>query len=250
MVEHLLLDSYVPNDVHLSTDRIRTMFLTGPNMGGKSSYTKQIALISIIAQIGCYVPATSAKLGLLDGIYTRMGAFDNIISGLSTFHVEMSETSDIIKQATPKSLVILDELGRGSSEIDGMAIAGSAVRYFHEDIKCLTVFVTHYPLLTDLAKELPEEVGTYHMGFMEDESSKDVTFLYTVTQGTAHKSYGLNVARLAGLPNEVLSRAREKADEIENTVRERQLRRWAGKTREFIRHPRDLEQLLELAGRV
>jgi DNA mismatch repair protein MSH3 len=233
MVEQLLLDAYVPNDIHLSHDRTRAMLVTGPNMGGKSSYVRQIALISIMAQIGSYVPAKSAKLGLLDAVFTRMGAFDNMMTGESTFMVELSETSDILRQATPRSLVILDELGRGTSTHDGVAIAHAVLDYVVRDLKSLLLFVTHYPLLASFAANCPDHVTNTHMSFEEDSSGTEgedankVTFLYKVAEGVAHRSYGLNVARLAGLPASCLEIARVKSAQLESETNERKTVRWA-----------------------
>ncbi|KAF3916547.1 hypothetical protein ABW20_dc0102216 [Dactylellina cionopaga] len=205
MVEQLLLDAYVPNDIELGEDHKRSLLITGPNMGGKSSYVRQVALIAIMAQIGSYVPAESAELGLLDAVFTRMGAFDNMMTGESTFMVELSETSDILKQATPRSLVILDELGRGTSTHDGVAIAYSVLDYMITSIKAMTLFVTHYPILAQMEKAYPKEVVNAHMRFEEaKDGSEDITFLYQIAEGIAHRSYGLNVAKLANVPQAVL----------------------------------------------
>lgn len=167
MVEQLLTDVYVPNDISLHASSNRAMVVTGPNMGGKSSYVRQVALISIMAQIGSYVPATFARLGLLDAVFTRMGAFDNMMAGESTFMVELSETSDILKMATGRSLVILDELGRGTSTHDGVAIAHAVLDYVVKEIGCMLLFVTHYPLLAQFGERYKEEVVNAHMKFAE-----------------------------------------------------------------------------------
>ena len=148
---------------------MKALILTGPNMGGKSCYIRSVALIAIMAQIGSYVPCESAKLALVDGIYTRMGAFDNMLRGESTFMYEMNETSEIIRSATSRSLVVLDEIGRGTATFDGFAIAQAVLRHFVETTGCLTLFVTHYPQIQEIANEHPKQVGTYHMGFMESE---------------------------------------------------------------------------------
>ncbi|KAF8252779.1 hypothetical protein K440DRAFT_652656 [Wilcoxina mikolae CBS 423.85] len=228
MVEQLLLDAYIPNDINLSHNGKRAMLVTGPNMGGKSSYVRQVALISIMAQIGSYVPAVSAKLGLLDAVFTRMGAFDNMMAGESTFMVELSETSDILKQATPRSLVILDELGRGTSTHDGVAIAHAVFDYVVKDLKALLLFVTHYPLLARFGEMYPKEVVNTHMTFEETGAGGDeVTFLYKVGEGVAHRSYGLNVARLAGLPKTCLEIAAVKSKMLEEELKEREGVRWA-----------------------
>ncbi|KAJ6259854.1 hypothetical protein Dda_5496 [Drechslerella dactyloides] len=227
MVEQLLLDTYVPNDIELGSDERRTLVVTGPNMGGKSSYVRQIALIGIMAQIGSYVPADSAELGLLDAVFTRMGAFDNMMTGESTFMVELSETSDILKQATPRSLVILDELGRGTSTHDGVAIAYSVLDYMVTTIKSMTLFVTHYPILAQMEKAYPGEVVNAHMRFEEaTDGSEDITFLYQIAEGIAHRSYGLNVAKLANVPPAVLETAAVKSKELEVEIKGRETARW------------------------
>lgn len=192
MVEQLLLDAYVPNDIRLASNETRALLVTGPNMGGKSSYVRQVALIAIMGQIGSYVPAVSAKLGLLDAVFTRMGAFDNMMAGESTFMVELSETSDILKQASSRSLVILDELGRGTSTHDGVAIAQAVLDYIVRVTRCLTLFITHYQTLSGMAKGYEHgELKNVHMRFAEDgEDGQEITFLYEVGEGVAHRSYG------------------------------------------------------------
>uniref|UniRef100_A0A8C0JI70 DNA mismatch repair protein MSH3 n=1 Tax=Canis lupus dingo TaxID=286419 RepID=A0A8C0JI70_CANLU len=222
-------DQYVPNSTNLSGDSERVMIITGPNMGGKSSYIKQVALITIMAQIGSYVPAEEATIGIVDGIFTRMGAADNIYKGQSTFMEELMDTAEIIRQATSQSLVILDELGRGTSTHDGIAIAYATLEHFIRDVKSLTLFVTHYPPVCELEKSYLQEVGNYHMGFLvnEDENKEDpgmkylpdfVTFLYQITRGIAARSYGLNVAKLADVPGEILKKAASKSKELEGLV--------------------------------
>uniref|UniRef100_A0A8I5P1U8 MutS homolog 3 n=1 Tax=Papio anubis TaxID=9555 RepID=A0A8I5P1U8_PAPAN len=174
-------DQYVPNSTDLSEDSERVMIITGPNMGGKSSYIKQVALITIMAQIGSYVPAEEATIGIVDGIFTRMGAADNIYKGRSTFMEELTDTAEIIRKATSQSLVILDELGRGTSTHDGIAIAYATLEYFIRDVKSLTLFVTHYPPVCELEKNYSHQVGNYHMGFLvsEDESKLDPGIKYS-----------------------------------------------------------------------
>lgn len=223
MVEQLLIDTYVPNDISVSQDATRALLVTGPNMGGKSSYVRSVALISIMAQIGSFVPATSATLGILDAVFTRMGAFDNMMSGESTFMVELGETSDILKLATERSLVVLDELGRGTSTHDGVAIAASVLDYLLRERKCLTLFITHYQMLARMATGFPNgELKNVHMRFTE-ENDENVTFLYEVAEGVAHRSYGLNVARLANISETVIDVARQKSAELEATTKARQL---------------------------
>ncbi|KAI7976309.1 hypothetical protein EIK77_010782 [Talaromyces pinophilus] len=229
MVEQLLLNTYVPNDTNLATDETRALLVTGPNMGGKSSYVRQVALIAIMGQIGSYVPARSATLGMLDAVFTRMGAFDNMLTGESTFMVELSETADILKQATPRSLVILDELGRGTSTHDGVAIAQAVLDYMVRSIRSLTLFITHYQNLSVMAKSFSNnELRNVHMRFTESggldkEGEEEITFLYEVGEGVAHRSYGLNVARLANLPHSVLDLARTKSSQLEEKIKRRQL---------------------------
>ena len=194
MVEQQLLDAYVPNDVELESDKTRGLLITGPNMGGKSSYVRSIALIAIMAQIGCYVPASSARLGILDAVFTRMGAFDNMMKGESTFMVELSETADILKQATPRSLVILDELGRGTSTHDGVAIAEAVLQHVVAETKALMLFITHYQDLARVEKRFAGALKNVHVKFVEeddgDEGAGKITFLYEVGEGVAHRSYG------------------------------------------------------------
>ena len=226
MVEQLLLDAFVPNDVHLSSEETRALLITGPNMGGKSSYVRSVALICIMAQIGSYVPADTARLGLLDAVFTRMGAFDNMIKGESTFMVELSETSDILKQATPRSLIILDELGRGTSTHDGVAIAQAVLHHVVSNIRSLTLFITHYQALARISEQFQGELKNVHMRFTEQEDEKgdmNVTFLYEVGEGVAHRSYGLNVAKLAGLPKSLLDEAAKRSSQMEQQEARRRL---------------------------
>ncbi|CAL8249197.1 unnamed protein product [Merluccius merluccius] len=232
MGEH---SQYVPNHTDLQGEGRRTMIVTGPNMGGKSSYIRQVALVCVMAQMGGYVPATQASLGILDGIYTRMGASDNIYKGRSTFMEELTEASEIIAQATERSLVIMDELGRGTSTHDGIAIAYATLEHFIRDVKSLTLFVTHYPSLCELERLHPQHVTNYHMAFLlnepqvethgarddDDVQPEFITFLYQLTEGAAGRSYGLNVARLANIPEPVLRTAAKKAREMEDTVNTR-----------------------------
>jgi len=223
MAEAVSGETFVPNDIDLSHDGKKCMIITGPNMGGKSSYIRSMALITIMAQIGCYVPAESAELGIFDAVYTRMGAKDSMATGRSTFLVELAETSDIIKSATDKSLVILDELGRGTSTYDGVAIASATMEYVINKIGCFTMFVTHYPSLGSLEDKYNKQVGNYHMSFIEDSGSdgEQITFLYKLTQGMCAKSYGLNVARLAEIPAEVIQIAGTKAKALEKYLKEK-----------------------------
>ncbi|KAL2050317.1 hypothetical protein ABVK25_009425 [Lepraria finkii] len=248
MVEQLLLDAYVPNDTELATNTTRALLITGPNMGGKSSYVRQVALIAIMGQIGSYVPAESAKLGMVDAVFTRMGAFDNMMAGESTFMVELSETSDILKQATPRSLIILDELGRGTSTHDGVAIAQAVLDYVVRDKKSFTLFITHYQNLSALAKGFENgELKNVHMKFEESgENGQDITFLYEMGEGVAHRSYGLNVARLANVPESVLEVAAVKSKELEYQVSEKHLDHLSRSLQTMLSKPDDgdLDQLV------
>jgi DNA mismatch repair protein MSH3 len=237
MVEKLLSTGYIPNSTTLSTvpGSTRAQLITGPNMGGKSSYVRQIALICILAQIGSYVPASAATLGLLDGVYTRMGAHDSLFTNQSTFMVELSETSEILKRATSRSLVILDELGRGTSTHDGVAIAQSVLEHVVRDVGCLCLFVTHYQSLASVARSFADKSGgdgsseleNVHMRFSaqggDTEGEEEITFLYEVGSGVAHRSYGLNVARLARVPKAVLDTAARKSKEMEIDVQSKKL---------------------------
>ena len=200
--------SYVPNDVHLSNDDARVVVLTGPNMAGKSTFIRQVALITLMAQIGSYVPASEATIGLVDRIFTRVGLQDDLATGQSTFMVEMLETAAILNQATARSLVILDEIGRGTSTYDGLAIARSVIEHLHNDrrLGCKTLFATHYHELTELAGTLPG-VRNFSVAVTEEEGT--VVFLHRIVPGGADKSYGVHVAQLAGLPQGVINRAWE-----------------------------------------
>lgn len=199
-------EDFVPNDTILNDTDSRIMIITGPNMAGKSTYMRQVALITYMAHIGSFVPATSAKIALTDKIFTRVGASDDLSFGQSTFMVEMSEVSNIVKNATNKSLIVLDEVGRGTSTFDGLSIAWSVVEYISKNLNAKTLFATHYHELTDLEGTL-EGVKNYRISIKEYNNS--IVFLRKIVRGGANKSFGIEVASLAGLPNEILSRARE-----------------------------------------
>ena len=199
-------DRFVPNDLFLNGTTHSVLVITGPNMGGKSTYLRQVALIVLMAQMGSFVPARSARLGLVDRIFTRIGASDNLARGRSTFMVEMTETAAILNTATPRSLILLDEVGRGTSTYDGLAIAWAAIEYIHANTRAKTLFATHYHELTELADRL-SGVKNFHVTVKE--SGGGIVFLRKVTEGTADKSYGIEVAKLAGLPVDVIHRARE-----------------------------------------
>ncbi len=199
-------DRFVPNDLFLNATTHSVLVITGPNMGGKSTYLRQVALIVLMAQMGSYVPARSARLGLVDRIFTRIGASDNLARGRSTFMVEMTETAAILNTATPRSLILLDEVGRGTSTYDGLAIAWAAIEYIHANTRAKTLFATHYHELTELADRL-SGVKNFHVTVKE--SGGGIVFLRKVIEGAADKSYGIEVAKLAGLPVDVIHRARE-----------------------------------------
>ena len=207
-------ERFVPNDLYLNSTSHTVLLLTGPNMGGKSTYLRQAALIVILAQMGSFVPARSARLGLVDRVFTRIGASDNLARGRSTFKVEMTETAAIHHTATPRSLILLDEVGRGTATYDGLAIAWAAVEYIHARTRAKTLFATHYFELTDLAEHL-SGVKNYHVSVKE--TGGGIVFLRKVEPGAADRSYGIEVAKLAGLPNEVVERAREVLAEHENS---------------------------------
>jgi DNA mismatch repair protein MutS len=199
-------ERFVPNDLYLNDITHNILLLTGPNMGGKSTYLRQTALIVILAQMGSFVPARSAKLSVVDRVFTRIGASDNLARGRSTFMVEMTETAAILHTATARSLILLDEVGRGTSTYDGLAIAWAAVEYLHGRVRAKALFATHYFELTELAEQL-EGVKNYHVSVKE--TGGGIVFLRKVEPGAADRSYGIEVAKLAGLPNEVVERARE-----------------------------------------
>jgi DNA mismatch repair protein MutS len=209
-------DRFVSNDLFLNGTTNAVLVITGPNMGGKSTYLRQAALIVLMAQMGSFVPARSARLGLVDRIFTRIGASDNLARGRSTFMVEMTETAAILNTATPRSLILLDEVGRGTSTYDGLAIAWAAIEYIHANTRAKTLFATHYHELTELAERL-SGVKNFHVTVKE--SGGGIVFLRKVTEGAADKSYGIEVAKLAGLPADVVRRAREVLAEHETAER-------------------------------
>lgn len=203
VIERVKDHTFIPNDIQLS-DEQSTLIITGPNMGGKSTYLRQVALISIMAQVGSYVPATYASVPILDRIFTRIGAGDNLAQGKSTFLVEMEETAAICMQSTDKSLVILDEVGRGTSTYDGLALAQAVVEYIHNHIKARCLFATHYQELTLLASHTPGIVN-YHAA--NNKTATGILFLYKIIPGIAHGSFGIEVAKIAHLPNAIIKRA-------------------------------------------
>ncbi|KAF7295053.1 DNA mismatch repair protein [Mycena indigotica] len=232
MIEVLRSDPFVPNSISFSSSSSK--IITGPNMGGKSSSVRMIALIAIMAQIGSYCPASSVKLCMFDSVLTRMGAYDEISRGRSTFMVELTETSEILRAASPRSLVILDELGRGTSTFDGMAIADAVLEHLVTSTRCNTLFITHYPLVaSNLEKKFPQRVENLHVGYCSDLRSngkREVTFLYRLEAGIAPDSFGVECARLAGLPESILERAASQSQAMEKLV--------ANRTRQNLAHKR------------
>jgi DNA mismatch repair protein MutS len=214
--QNLVDEKFVPNDTELDGENIRMAIVTGPNMAGKSTYIRQVALIVLMAQIGSFVPAESAEVGLVDRIFTRVGASDDLTRGQSTFMVEMNETANIINNATDRSLVILDEIGRGTSTFDGLSIAWSVAEFLYDKIKARSLFATHYHELTKLAED---RTGVCNLNVAVREWNEQIIFLRKIIPGGADKSYGIQVARLAGLPKEILDRAKEVLAHLESSSR-------------------------------
>ncbi len=204
--------TFVPNSAHLGTDAGTLLLITGPNMAGKSVYIRQVALLTLLAHVGSFVPAKQARIGLCDRIFTRVGASDELSRAQSTFMVEMTEAANILNNASDRSLVILDELGRGTSTYDGISLAWAIAEYLHNQIGCRTLFATHYHELALLAERLPA-LRNYNV--LVHEENNDVVFLHKIAAGKTDQSYGIHVARLAGVPEEVLSRAREVLHDLE-----------------------------------
>lgn len=225
VVEQLSIDrTFVPNDTVLDQDNNRLVILTGPNMAGKSTYLRQVALIVLLAQIGSFVPAAEAQIGLVDRIFTRVGASDNLAAGRSTFMVEMLETAQILNCASRQSLILLDEIGRGTSTYDGLSIAWAIAEFIHarEHLGARTLFATHYHEMTQL-ETLREGIRNYRVAVQERDG--DVVFLRKILPGGADRSYGIHVAKLAGLPTPVIARAQEVLEQLEQPDRERECRR-------------------------
>jgi DNA mismatch repair protein MutS len=201
-------ERFVPNDTTLNCSDHQLIVITGPNMAGKSTYIRQVALITIMAHVGSFVPASEAKIGLVDRVFTRVGASDDLARGRSTFMVEMQETANILNNATPKSLIVLDEIGRGTSTFDGISIAWSVAEFLctNPTVRAKTLFATHYHELTDLSLTM---TGVQNANVLVKEHGDRITFLRKIVPGAADKSYGIHVARLAGLPASVLERANE-----------------------------------------
>ena len=205
VVEYVSDKEYVPNDVVMD-ENTTTLLITGPNMSGKSTYMRELAIIVVLAQMGSFVPALKAELPVFDKIFTRIGASDDLVSGESTFMVEMKEANNAIQNATEKSLILFDELGRGTATYDGMSLAKSILEYVDANIRCKTVFSTHYHELTELAEEIPT-IKNVHVSAKEEDGK--VYFLHKVEDGPVDKSYGIHVAKLAGMPADLIRRAED-----------------------------------------
>ena len=214
VVEQVLKDSlFVPNDTYMGRKEDRVAIITGPNMAGKSTYMRQVALITLMAQVGSFVPARSAHIGVVDRIFTRVGASDDLSAGQSTFMVEMTEVADILKNATEQSLLVLDEIGRGTSTYDGMSIARAVLEYCAKKLGCKTLFATHYHELTELEDALP---GVKNYSIAIRSRGEELIFLRKIIPGGAEGSYGIEVAKLAGIPEPVIRRARAVLKELED----------------------------------
>jgi DNA mismatch repair protein MutS len=205
VVESVIEGEYIDNDVILDKDT-NVLIITGPNMSGKSTYMREAGIIAILNQIGSFVPAKKCNIPIFDKIFTRIGASDDLVGGESTFMVEMKESANALRNATENSLILFDELGRGTSTYDGMSLAGSIIEYISKKVKCKTLFSTHYHELTDMENTL-NNVRNVHVSISEKDG--DVTFLHKVMEGPVDKSYGINVAKLANLPDKVIDRANE-----------------------------------------
>ena len=206
---------FIPNPLNMNTQQ-RTMVITGPNMGGKSTFMRQTALIVLMAYIGSYVPAEQAEIGPVDKIFTRIGASDDLASGRSTFMVEMTETANILHNATPYSLVLMDEIGRGTSTYDGLSLAWACAEYLATQLNAFTLFATHYFELTELANQL-DGVSNLHLDAVEHDDT--IRFMHTVESGAASKSYGLQVAQLAGVPKAVIGAAKLRLKQLEQSAK-------------------------------
>ncbi len=220
VIEKVIKDEYVPNDI-IMDKKTNILLITGPNMAGKSTYMRQVAISVIMAQIGCFVPASKAKMPIFDAIYTRIGASDDLVSGESTFMVEMNEANNAISNATENSLILFDELGRGTATFDGMALAQSIIEYIHDQIKCKTLFSTHYHELTDLENNLK---GLKNIHVSAHEENGNITFLHKIKPGSIDKSYGIHVAKLASLPDSLIKRADQILKVYENKEKRRDIK--------------------------
>jgi DNA mismatch repair protein MutS len=214
VVEHIMDEPFIPNDACLDNEQ-RMLIITGPNMGGKSTYMRQTALIVLLAHIGCYVPATAATIGPVDRIFSRIGAADDLAGGRSTFMVEMTETANILHNATANSLVLMDEIGRGTSTYDGLSLAWACAIDLAVRVKAFTLFATHYFELTRLPEQY-NDIANVHLEAVEHDDR--IVFLHAVKDGAADRSYGLHVAALAGVPKQVIEHAQQRLQELENNA--------------------------------
>ncbi|MGB7295694.1 MAG: hypothetical protein WBC70_08910, partial [Candidatus Aminicenantales bacterium] len=214
VIEKTSVEPFIPNDTDIDREDNQILIITGPNMGGKSTYLRQVALIVILAQMGSFVPAKRAEIGVVDRVFTRIGAMDYLNVGQSTFMVEMLETANILNNATPRSLLLLDEIGRGTSTFDGLSIAWAVAEHLHEkeDLRPMTLFATHYHELTDLARTM-RRIKNYHVSVKEWKD--EIIFLRKIIPGPSDQSYGIHVAKLAGIPRSVIDRAREVLHNLE-----------------------------------
>ena len=232
VVESVISTEYIDNDI-IMNENINILIITGPNMSGKSTYMREFGIIVILNQIGSFVPASKCNLPVFDKIFTRIGASDDLVGGESTFMVEMKESAYALANATKNSLILFDELGRGTSTYDGMSLAGSIIDYIATKIRCKTLFSTHYHELTDMENKLP---GIHNVHVSIDETNGDITFLHKVMDGAVDKSYGINVAKLANLPHEVIKKANELLKEYESKSNN------ASKTKIVKQYTLDLEE--------
>ncbi len=242
VIEKISETPFIPNDAELIPKR-RMLIITGPNMGGKSTYMRQTALIVLLAHTGCFVPAAQAEIGPIDRIFTRIGASDDLTSGRSTFMVEMSETANILHNATENSLVLMDEIGRGTSTFDGLSLAWACANYLAEEIKAFTLFATHYFELTTLNEE-QSNTANIHLDAMEHGDS--IVFLHSVKEGPANQSYGLQVAALAGVPKKVIKQAKTKLLELENQTHESSLKHSQSDQMDLFSAPQKEPAMIEL----
>ncbi len=241
VVERVIKEEYVKNDIIMDKNT-NILLITGPNMAGKSTYMRQLGIIVIMAQIGSFVPAESAKIPVFDKIFTRIGASDDLVSGESTFMVEMKEASNAIKNATKNSLILFDELGRGTATFDGMSLAEAILEYIHDHIGCKTLFSTHYHELTDLERKL-KHLKNKHVS--AEEKDGEVIFLHKIKDGSVDKSYGINVAKLAGLPSEVIDRASDILSVYENKEKKRDIVIQTSLPLDFDKKKNDLEEKIK-----
>ena len=227
VVESVISTEYIDNDIVMN-ENTNILIITGPNMSGKSTYMREFGIIVILNQIGSFVPAAKCNLPVFDKIFTRIGASDDLVGGESTFMVEMKESAYALQNATKNSLILFDELGRGTSTYDGMSLAGAIIDYISTKIRCKTLFSTHYHELTDMENKLP---GIHNVHVSIDETNGDITFLHKVMDGAVDKSYGINVAKLANLPHEVIKKANELLKEYEekdnNTTKTKIVKQYA-----------------------